>query len=155
MPYLHIVLCAPASDTTAHQVAQRLTDLTARILRKNRALTAVRVEFADPQHWWIGGSLQGAPRQNSFYLEAKVTDGTNTAEEKSSFIAQVFAALELLLGPLAPASYTVVQEVPANAWGYQGRTQAARMAQAVQIEETVQMEQRVPLAQATQQVHAP
>lgn len=128
MPYLHIVLSAPSSDTTAQQVAQRLTDLTTDILGKNRALTAVRVEFANPQHWTIGGSCLGDPPLNSFYLEAKVTDGTNTAAQKARFIAEVFAALEGVMGPLAPASYTVVQEMPADAWGYQGQTQAARAA---------------------------
>ncbi len=126
MPYLHIVLSTPASDHIAQQVAQRLTDLTADILGKIRALTAVRVEFADPQHWHIGGGSLSHPPRSSFYLEAKVTDGTNTAEQKARFIAEVFSALDLLVGPLAPASYTVVQEVPADAWGYQGQTQAAR-----------------------------
>jgi 4-oxalocrotonate tautomerase len=128
MPYLHITLSTPASTNTAHQVAKLLTDLTASILRKKRELTAVRVEFADPQFWTIGGiALVGQP-QNSFYLDAKVTDGTNTPEEKARYIAQVFSGLELLLGPLAAASYTVVHEVPAQSWGYQGRTQAARSA---------------------------
>ncbi|WP_394790609.1 4-oxalocrotonate tautomerase family protein [Rhodoferax sp.] len=126
MPYLHITLSTPASTRTAHQVIELLTDLTANILRKKRELTAVRVEFADPQLWAIGSMALAGQPHNSFYLDAKVTDGTNTPDEKTRYIAQVFSGLESMLGPLAAASYTVLHEVPAQSWGYQGRTQAAR-----------------------------
>ena len=36
-------------------------------------------------------------------------------------------------GPLAPASYVIVREVPATDWGYAGQTQAARRLRAAAL----------------------
>lgn len=131
MPYLHIQLSLPASAAVASEVGALLTDLTASILQKKRELTAVSVEFVDPHYWFIGGASLASQQLRSFYLQIQVTAGTNTKDEKARYVAQVFAGLESLLGPLAPASYVVVQEVPADAWGYQGRTQEYRYVQAL------------------------
>lgn len=65
----------------------------------------------------------------TFYLDIKITEGTNTKNEKADYIAKVFAEFESLLGPLNPASYIVLHEVRADAWGYQGRTQEFRYIQ--------------------------
>ncbi|SDO04578.1 4-oxalocrotonate tautomerase [Rhodoferax sp. OV413] len=130
MPYLHIQLSLPASAGVASEVGALLTELTASILQKKHELTAVSVEFVDPQHWFIGGASLASQHLRSFYLHVQVTEGTNTKDEKARYVAQVFAGLESLLGPLAPASYAVVQEVHADAWGYQGRTQEYRYVQA-------------------------
>ncbi len=62
----------------------------------------------------------------SFFLEVRVTEGTNTSDEKADYVHRVFTALEQVLGPLHPASYVVIHEVRADAWGYQGATQAYR-----------------------------
>ena len=131
MPYLHIQLSLPASAAVASEVGALLTDLTASILQKKHELTAVSVEFVDPHYWFIGGASLASQQLRSFYLQIQVTAGTNTKDEKARYVAQVFAGLESLLGPLAPASYVVVQEVPADAWGYQGRTQEYRYVQAL------------------------
>ena len=131
MPYLHIQLSLPASAAVASEVSTLLTELTTSILQKKHELTAVSVEFADPQHWFIGGASLASQHLHSFYLQAQVTAGTNTKDEKTRYVAQVFAGLERLLGPLAPASYTVVQELRADAWGYQGLTQELRYVQAL------------------------
>jgi 4-oxalocrotonate tautomerase len=62
-------------------------------------------------------------------LEISITAGTNTAQEKADFIAAAWAELQRQLaagGPLEPASYVIVRELPAGDWGYGGKTQAAR-----------------------------
>ena len=81
MPYLNLKLCASSSPETASRLAQCLTDLTAEILKKKRELTAVAVEFVAPAHWHIGGASLAAQSLRSFYLDIKVTEGTNTKDE--------------------------------------------------------------------------
>lgn len=123
MPYLHLTLSHhPGAERMAH-VAQALTDLTVDLLGKRRELTALTIEVTPEGQWFVGGApLPG----QSYQLDIKVTDGTNTADEKARFIVQVNTTLEDLLGPMAAASYVVVHDVDGRAWGYQGRTQAAR-----------------------------
>lgn len=61
------------------------------------------------------------------HLDVKVTEGTNTAEEKSHFIAAAMEMFRSMLGAdLCPVAYVVVHEVPGDAWGWNGFTQADR-----------------------------
>jgi 4-oxalocrotonate tautomerase len=41
-------------------------------------------------------------------------------------VQRVFAGMQSILGPLDPASYVVIHEVRADAWGYGGATQEFR-----------------------------
>jgi 4-oxalocrotonate tautomerase len=129
MPYLNANIAAVSNDDTRTKVALCLTDLTASLLHKKRELTAVNVHFNEPAQWFIGGQSMQATEQTTFYVEIKVTEGTNTKNEKAHFVAQVFSAMEALLGKLAPASYVVITEVRADAWGYEGLTQEQRYIQ--------------------------
>lgn len=126
MPYLHISIAAAESASISEKVAALLTDLTATTLGKKRELTAVSVEFVAPKSWFIGGAPVA---QATFFLDIKITEGTNTKNEKSTYIQQVFSGLESILGELAAASYIVLDEVRGDAWGYQGRTQEYRYIQ--------------------------
>ena len=128
MPYLNIALCAPASAQTTGWIAALLTDLTAEVLRKKRDLTVVRVEYAAPESWYIGGTALAARGRTAFHLDIKVTEGSNTRDEKAAFVERVFAGLEAALGRLDPTSYVVIHELRADAWGYGGRTQEFRYA---------------------------
>lgn len=126
MPYLNLKLCANSSHEEADKIAQFLTDLTADILGKKRELTAVAVEFIAPTHWYIGGDSLAGNSLRSFYLDIKVTAGTNTKDEKALYASRVFAGIEAIVGAVAPASYVVIDEIHADAWGYQGQTQEFR-----------------------------
>jgi 4-oxalocrotonate tautomerase len=126
MPYLNLKVAAPASNETSTKAATLLTELTASVLGKKRELTAIEIEFTDPRSWFIGGAAVEQAGIASFYLDIKVTEGTNTKNEKAEYISRVFAGLEEILGSVAPASYIVIHEVHADAWGYQGQTQEFR-----------------------------
>ena len=126
MPLLNLKVSRAEDPALARRLAETVTDLTAEILRKNRDLTAVVVEFVSPERWTIGGRSLAEHGLASFALDIKVTDGTNTRDEKAAYNAAVFAAMRGLLGPLHEASYVVVQDVPAASWGYGGRTQEDR-----------------------------
>ncbi len=126
MPYLNARLSVPESPATTGEVAARLTALTVEVLHKKRELTSVALDYVSPQRWYIGGAALAAADRATFYLEVKITEGTNTKDEKARYVQQVFAAMEAVLGPLHPASYVVIHEVRADAWGYAGATQEYR-----------------------------
>ncbi len=128
MPYLNVRLSTPLPDGAPARVAALLTDLTAEVLKKKRELTAVVIDPVRAEHWFIGGAPLGARQEPvaSFFLDIKVTEGTNTKDEKAAYVQRVFAGLQSILGPLDPASYVVIHEVRADAWGYGGATQEFR-----------------------------
>ncbi|KAF0812417.1 hypothetical protein IGB42_03085 [Andreprevotia sp. IGB-42] len=132
MPYLNLKLTVEPSQQTAERAADILTELTHTILGKKRELTAIAVEYVPASQWFIGGkALSGqAP---SFYLDIKVTDGTNTKDEKARYVREVFAAFEREFGTLQAASYVLVDDVRADAWGWQGKTQEYRYVQALPL----------------------
>lgn len=123
MPYLNIKIAASDEPQTTAKVASLLTELTASVLGKKRELTAVSIEYVRPDAWFIGGQVTSTP---TFYLDIKVTEGTNTKNEKAAYVKQVFVGMEGILGPVAPASYIVIHEVRGDAWGYQAETQEFR-----------------------------
>ncbi len=129
MPFLSVRLSDTVSPDVANRMAAQLTELTATILGKKRELTAVAIDAVPAGAWYISGEPIAAQGRASFYLDIKVTEGTNTKNEKAAYVSQVFAAMSSLIGPLASASYVVIHEVRADAWGYEGRTQEFRYIQ--------------------------
>jgi len=129
MPILQVKLSAPSSSTLSQQVAAALGELTARVLGKQPDVTVVTVDYVDPAHWLVGGRSLAGHGLTSFFLDIKVTEGTNTKDEKAAYQRQVFARLSELLGPLHPVSYVLVHDVRAEAWGYEGLTQEFRYVQ--------------------------
>lgn len=126
MPYVNLKLSPSPSSETTEQLALALTDLTARILKKKRDLTSVAIECVPPSQWTVGGIPVAAKGFSTFFLEVKVTEGTNTKDEKAAYVEGVFQAISSALGTIHPASYTVIHEVRADAWGYEGATQEYR-----------------------------
>jgi len=126
MPYLNVRIAAPESTETAQKVSQLLTGLATNVLGKAQDVVAVDVQFADQAHWFTGGQAVADQTAVTFYIEIKVTTGTNTRDEKAQFIQQAFTGMQAILGPVAPASYVVVKNVDADDWGFSGKTQAYR-----------------------------
>ncbi len=126
MPYLNAKISGSQSVDITSKVASVLADLTVEALKKKRELTSIAVEFVPPTQWFVGGPSVAAQSAATFYLDIKVTEGTNTKDEKAVYVLKVFTAMEALLGKLHPASYIVIHEVRADAWGYQGSTQEFR-----------------------------
>lgn len=124
MPFVNIKIAGPAlPPERIIQLQRAVTSLMAGVMRKKGELTAVLVEQTPSSAWSIGGETVAV----AAHLDVKVTEGTNSAVEKASFIADAHALLKDALGPDLPlATYIVVDEVPGNAWGYDGQTQAQR-----------------------------
>lgn len=126
MPFLDVKVSRGDTPPAAGPIANDLTRLTHELLGKRREVTAVAIDWLPAEQWFIGGESLAASGLRSFFLKVEITAGTNTKDQKAAFVAAVFAAMEKRLGPLAPASYVVIQEVAADAWGYAGRTQEHR-----------------------------
>lgn len=126
MPFIDIKLAGPCLPENIERFATCMTDLVVDVLHKQRELTAAAIQCVAPHHWHVGGRSVSSDGRATFCVEANVTAGTNTAEEKAAFIAAAFAAAEGILGRIDAASYVIVREIPADAWGWQGRTQMAR-----------------------------
>ena len=128
MPILNVLLSGAPSAERSAAVTAALTGLTADILRKDPRLTSVAIQYVAPEHWGVSGTPLAAQNRTSFFLDVRVTGGTNTRDEKARYIAAVFARMGELLGAPHAASYVHVHGVPAEDWGYGGRTQAQRRA---------------------------
>ena len=126
MPYLNVKICGDAVVETTNKVAAFLTELTAEELGKKKALISIAIEYLPPSQWFIGGGALPLQGLATFFLEIKVTEGTNTKNEKASYIEKIFAAFESVLGELNSASYIVIQEIRADSWGYEGASQEFR-----------------------------
>lgn len=126
MPILNVKVSRPASAQLVRDVSETLLELTSRILRKQRDVTSIAIDFVPPEHWVVGGRTLAEHGKASFYFDVKVTDGTNTKDEKAQYVREAFDAFARLLGPLHPESYVYVEEVKGDAYGYGGRTQEFR-----------------------------
>jgi 4-oxalocrotonate tautomerase len=128
MPVLTLKLVEPVDQQQARQASMLLTDLTETILCKKRELTAVIIEPVRADLWSIGEVTMSDTKLATFALDIKLTLATNTPSEKAAYVKAVFDGMQTLLGPLQAASYVIIGEVEAAAWGYGGRTQADRFA---------------------------
>lgn len=127
MPLLQLDIATPTlSDAQAQALQDGLTRLMAQVLGKRDDLTVVAVSIHPPAYWSHGGRPLGPDGWNAA-LVCYITAGTNTADERSSFLRQAHELLGKVMGtPSAAPLYTVLHEVPADAWGYDGRSQLAR-----------------------------
>jgi 4-oxalocrotonate tautomerase len=133
MPHLNLHLSpAPGTAPELGGLARQLTQLTERHLDKDPTLTAVRIAVQAATQWFIGGQSLAEAARASYHLEVQVTAGTNSEDQIAAWLADVHAALAQALGALHPTSYAVVQQLPAAAWGYGGKSQAQRRLERLQ-----------------------
>lgn len=126
MPYLRVRIASANTTITSQQIATNLTQLAVDVLGKDAAVAAVDVKFTDPSDWFVGGKSLPQLNQTSFYVEIKITEATNTRDQKAAFVKQVFDTFAKLYGNVTPTSYVVLHDVASDAWGYGGKTQEYR-----------------------------
>jgi 4-oxalocrotonate tautomerase len=126
MPTLNLRIAPLQNPERYQQLARALTALTAELLGKRPAVTAVVIDDLPAAQWYVSGEDVQRP---TAMLEISITQGTNTPAEKEAFIRAAWEELQRQLahgGPLEEASYVIVRELPATDWGYGGRTQLER-----------------------------
>jgi 4-oxalocrotonate tautomerase len=131
MPMITVryVTPAPKPDLEA-KIAELTARLAASQLSKDPGVTAVLVEAAEPANWFIAGKRPTDAGLSAFWLDIKITAGTNVKSETVAFVGAVFEGMQELLGPLHEESYVLVHAVDGDAYGYGGRTQNGRWAAA-------------------------
>jgi len=130
MPYLNVRVAAKESSEIAEKIVAVLMSHTSEILGKKPDVTAIDIAFVSPENWFVGGSRVSGQNAASFYLDIKITDGTNTKAQKAKYVKEVFRDIASIIGPILPASYIVIHDVRADSWGYEGATQEYRFIQA-------------------------
>ena len=133
MPYLNIRLTTEPSPVIAEKISSILLTHTKELLGKNPDVTSVAVDFISPELWFVGGKRVNELQAATFYLDIKVTEGTNTKAEKATYCKKVFTDVESIIGPVTPASYIVIHDVRADSWGFQGKTQEFRFIQSLSL----------------------
>jgi len=122
-----VKLAHPKGEALINEAAALASSLTARWLGKDPNVTAVAVDVVPLQRWFVAGRALAESGQVGFFLEVRITDGTNTKDEKAKYIAETFAAFRGLLGAdLHPESYVHVIDARGDAYGYGGTTQERR-----------------------------
>lgn len=126
MPILNVKVAAPKSPELTRRIAELLLDLTSRVLKKKREVTAIAIDYVAPEDWIVGGSALSEQGKSSFYFDVRITDETNTKDEKAQYIREAFDGFARILGDLHEESYIHVQDVRAASYGYGGYTQEYR-----------------------------
>jgi 4-oxalocrotonate tautomerase len=126
MPILNVKVSAKKSVGLTRSISGILLDLTTRILGKKPEVTAIAIEYVDPDDWIVAGKPLSEQGKSSFYFDIKITDETNSKAEKAQYIREVYDAFGRLLGDLHEESYIYVQDVRAAAYGFGGKTQEYR-----------------------------
>jgi 4-oxalocrotonate tautomerase len=133
MPYLNVRVSMPESAETAEKIVAILMKHTSDVLGKKPDVTSIEIDFISPNKWFVGGERVSETNAVTFYLDIKVTDGTNTKSEKAKYVKNVFSDFDSIFGPITPASYIVIHDVRADSWGFQGRTQEYRFIQSQRL----------------------
>ncbi|TDR93115.1 tautomerase family protein [Enterovirga rhinocerotis] len=131
MPMITLRYVTPAPTPSLRTaIAMEVPKLSCEHLGKDAGVTAILVEAADPDGWFVAGRKPVEDGKAAFWLDIKITAGTNTKAETTAFVRETFAAMERLIGPLHEESYILVHAVDGDAYGYGGRTQNGRWAAA-------------------------
>lgn len=129
MPMITVRYVTPAPRPELRgQVAALVARLAAERLGKDPNVTAVLVETAEPESWFVAGQHPTDAGLSAFWLDIKITAGTNVKGDTAAFVAAAFEDMRALLGPLHEESYVLVHAVDGDAYGYGGRTQNGRWA---------------------------
>ena len=122
MPFAKLTIIPAPSAERAETLALELTELIVRDLGKKRELTSVLIDTPGEAGWMIGQSV----RRVAAHLDVSITAGTNSIEEKRTFLASAMALLRSEAPDLHQATYIVLSELPSENWGFDGRSQMDR-----------------------------
>lgn len=128
MPYINIRLGSNLDTDQRKQLYERTTSLMNTVMGKRREVTVVHIQESDPQQWSENAISLTDKEEIGAYVDIKVTDGTSTPEEKAEMISSTVKMLQDVVGTIQEACYVVIDDIPANSWGYNGKTQAERAA---------------------------
>jgi 4-oxalocrotonate tautomerase len=126
MPYINIRVGTTLDSIQREKLYQNTTFFMNTIMGKRREVTVVHIQEDAPHQWSTNAIALKEKDPISAFVDIKVTKGTNTPEEKSKMLSETVKMLQEVIGTMQEACYVVVDDIPANSWGYNGKTQAER-----------------------------
>jgi 4-oxalocrotonate tautomerase len=115
-----------ARENLVPAIAAAVGRLTNTVLGKDSSVIAISVEEEKAANWFIAGKSLEQHQLAAFWVDVRITDGTNEREEKAAFVKAMFEEMQKLLGPLHNECYVHVDDVRGDAYGYGGLTQNER-----------------------------
>ncbi|AFY41648.1 hypothetical protein [Nostoc sp. PCC 7107] len=129
MPLITLKANKIFSENIRDSLAEGLSLITEKTLRKNKQVIVIHFETADQLgQWYVGGAVKNHD-EAIFELSILITQGTNTDAEKAEWIAQTWQLLTANLGNTPHPNYISIQEIDGKSWGYNGLSQAQRSIQ--------------------------
>ena len=122
MPVIHLKVSGQNNPALAKELVKTISILTKDILNKRPEVTVVTVSFIADDLWFVNSVSLAELKKKSFHLTIRISDSTNLKDDKSKYIEAVHNSLEILIGNIHPVSYTAIQEMKADAYGYEGLT---------------------------------
>ena len=128
MPYINIRLGKKIDNEQRTKLYEHTTALMNTVMHKKPQVTVVNIQESDPGQWSVNANQLTDKEPTGAYVDIKVTDQTNTPEEKAEMISKTTKMLQEVVGIIQEACYVVIDDISANSWGYNGKTQAFRAA---------------------------
>lgn len=122
MPAIHLKVSGKENPALAKELVKKISTLTKEILNKKPEVTVVTVSFIPDYLWFVNSESLADLQKNSFFLTIKISDSTNLKDDKAKYIETLYNELSLLLGNVHPVSYAAIEEMKADAYGYEGLT---------------------------------
>ncbi len=126
MPFININLSRELPEKIQSQLVEGVTQIMKSTLGKKAELTATTITTTKHDKWFIHCDQLANINENSAQVIARISENTNTEEEKARAIEQLYDLLDRLCGPISETSYIMLDEVPMTDWGYGGQTQENR-----------------------------
>lgn len=128
MPYINIRLGRNLEEEQRRLLYKKTTSLMNTVMGKLPEVAVVHIQESEPHQWSVNSTPITAKDPIGAYVDIKITDGTNTPSEKAAMIYETVKMLQDVVGIIQEACYVVIDDIPADSWGYNGKTQAARAA---------------------------
>ncbi len=129
MPIIVLRVNRMPSEKTKNALAENLSFITEKILRKNKKLIVVRFDVDSQQEQWYTSGAVKRDDEVIFELSIIITKGTNTDKEKTAWIAEAWRLITEAIGNSSHPNYISIKEIDGNSWGYNGLTQDQRKQQ--------------------------
>lgn len=122
MPIINLKVSGQEDPALAKELVKTISNLTKDVLNKKPEVTVVLVSFIPDYLWFINSESLTELKKRSFHLTVKISDSTNLKDDKAKYIDAIHHSLSSILEDIHPVSYTAVQEMKADAYGYEGLT---------------------------------
>lgn len=123
MPGIILTLSGQPDQAQTNRLAAEITELTYKLLKKEKDRTWIIIRHQKPEDWFIAGRSLADWGKNAFRLEVTITDETNSKSEKAAYHKAAFALLSELIGNVHSHSNIYLIDARASGYGYGGVTQ--------------------------------